>query len=79
MQQMTSPSTATAVSLVLVLLLIVAVVRALIKPLVAIALVAVLLILLGVVSQDAVGHAVRSVGHSISVFFVSLFDAARGH
>jgi hypothetical protein len=78
MQGMTSPSMATAIGLVLVVLLVVAVVRAMIKPLLAIALVAIVLIMLGVVSTDAVGQAVRSVGHSIVVFVQSLFDAVRG-
>jgi len=78
MHGMTSPSMATAIGLVLVVLLVVAVVRAMIKPLLAIALVAIVLIMLGVVSTDAVGQAVRSVGHSIVVFVQSLFDAVRG-
>jgi hypothetical protein len=70
---------ATWICFALVVLVILGVVRAAVKPLIAVAIVAILLIAIGAVSEDSVSHGARTLVAGIYHFVVSLFSAAGGH
>jgi hypothetical protein len=70
---------ATWICVALVILVILGVLRAMVKPLVAVAIVAILLVAIGAVSGDAVSHAARTFILGVYHFVQSLFGAASGH
>jgi hypothetical protein len=61
---------------ILIVLVIFGVLRALVRPLVAVALIAIVLILLGIWRADAVAHFARVAVHAVYEFVASLFGAA---
>jgi hypothetical protein len=77
--EISASTIATWICVILVGLVILGVLRAMVKPLVAVALVAVLLVLIGAVSGDAVSHAARTFVLGVYHFVQSLFSAASGH
>jgi len=64
------------ICIALVVLVILGVLRALVRPLVAVALIAIILIVLGIWRADAVAHFARVAVHDVYVFVASLFSAA---
>jgi hypothetical protein len=70
---------ATWICFALVVLVVLGVLRAFVKPLVAVAIIAILLVAIGAVSGDAVSHAARTFVAGIYHFVASLFSAAGGH
>jgi len=68
---------ATWICVILVVLVILGVLRALVRPLVAVALIAIILILLGVLREESVARFARETVHAIYTFIASLFSAAR--
>jgi hypothetical protein len=73
-----SPSViATWICVILVLFVVFGVMRAVVKPLVAVALVAIILVALGVLRADQVGHVARDAVHAIYRFVASLIGAAK--
>ncbi len=67
---------ATWICVILVVLVILGVLRALVRPLVAVALIAIILILLGVLREESVARFARESVHAIYTFIASLFSAA---
>ncbi|HZS61003.1 MAG TPA: hypothetical protein VFA43_17130 [Gemmatimonadaceae bacterium] len=67
---------ATWICVILVVLVILGVLRALVRPLVAVALIAIILILLGVLREESVARFARETVHAIYTFIASLFSAA---
>lgn len=67
---------ATWICIALVVLVILGVLRALVRPLVAVALIAIILIVLGVLREDTVARFARESVHAVYAFIVSLFSAA---
>jgi hypothetical protein len=77
--QISAATIATWICFALVVLVILGVLRAAVKPLIAVAIVAILLIAIGAVSEDSVSHAARTFVAGVYHFVVSLFSAASGH
>jgi hypothetical protein len=67
---------ATWISIALVVLVILGVLRALVRPLVAVALIAIILIVLGVLREETVARFARESVHAVYTFVASLFSAA---
>jgi len=67
---------ATWICVALVLLVILGVLRALVRPLVAVALIAIILIVLGVLREETVARFARESVHAVYTFVASLFSAA---
>jgi hypothetical protein len=70
---------ATWICFALVVLVVLGVLRAFVKPLIAIVIVAILLVAIGAVSGDQVSHAARNFVAGVYHFVASLFSAAGGH
>jgi O-antigen ligase len=68
---------ATWICVALVILVILGVLRALVRPIVAVALIAILLIFLGVLREETVARFARETVHQVHQFVASLFSAAR--
>jgi hypothetical protein len=79
MHEISASTIATWICLALVVLVILGVLRAAVKPLIAVAIVAILLVAIGAVSGDAVSHAARTFVAGVYHFIVSLFSAAGAH
>lgn len=76
MHQIGPETIATWIVIVLVFLVIIGVLRVLVRPLVVVALIAIVLILLGIWRADTVAHLARTLVHGIYQFVASLFGAA---
>ena len=76
MHQIGANTIATWICVILVVLVILGVLRALVRPLVAVALIAIILILLGVLREESVARFARDAVHAIYTFIASLFSAA---
>jgi uncharacterized membrane protein YvlD (DUF360 family) len=77
MHQIGPDTIATWICVILVALVILGVLRALVRPLVAVALIAIILIVIGVWRADTVAHVAREAVHDVYRFVASLFSAAR--
>jgi hypothetical protein len=76
MHQIGPYTIATWICVILVLLVLIGVLRTVARPLVVVAVIAVVLIALGVWRADTVAHVARVVVHDIYRFVASLFGAA---
>lgn len=76
MHQVGPDTIATWIVVILIVLVIFGVLRALVRPLVAVALVAIVLIVLGIWRADTVAHLARVAVHDVYKFVASLFGAA---
>jgi hypothetical protein len=76
MHEIGANTIATWICIVLVGLVILGVLRTLVRPLVAVALIAIILIVLGVLREDSVARFARECVHAVYTFIVSLFSAA---
>jgi hypothetical protein len=70
---------ATWICVILVILVVAGVLRAFVKPLVVVAIVAILLVAVGALSGDEVSRAAREFVAGTYHFIASLFGAASGH
>ena len=76
MHEIAPTTIATWICIALIVLVILGVLRALVRPLVAVTLIAIILIVLGVLRQDTVVRFAREAVHAVYTFIVSLFSAA---
>jgi hypothetical protein len=79
LDHLSSATIATWIVFALVVLVVLGVLRAFVKPLIAVAIVAILLVAIGAVSGDEVSRAARHFVAGVYHFVASLFGAASGH
>jgi hypothetical protein len=79
LDHLSAATIATWICFALVVLVVLGVLRAFVKPLIAVAVVAILLVAVGVLSGPQVSHAARSFVAGVYHFVASLFGAASGH